>query len=117
MDSLYGGGGGSGELGRFEVAQRGIARAEMAQIRTALDQYAIENGARYPDSLEALVTPDERGYRYLSSTTVPHDPWQNPYQYVPPAPGQYDPVLFSLGADGVPGGTGAASDIYFGEDP
>lgn len=92
---------------------RSTALDQMGRIKMALDQYAIDSAARYPDSLEALVTPNEDGYTYLPTRTVPLDPWRNPYQYAPPPPGELEVVLFSFGADGAPGGSGAASDIHF----
>ena len=48
---------------------------------------------------------------YLSENTVPQDPWGNPYLYVfPGAHGKaYD--LYTLGADGQPGGDGVNADI------
>ena len=86
-------------------------RADITTIMSGLDDYAINNGSRYPDSLEALVTPDEKGYTILRADSVPTDPWGNEYQYEPPAPGQRDPVVFSFGADGSRGGDGDAADI------
>jgi len=41
---------------------------------------------------------------------VPKDPWGHPYQYQ--HPGQHGDIdVFSLGADGKPGGDGEAADI------
>lgn len=41
---------------------------------------------------------------------MPKDPWGNPYQYLSPGvKGEVD--VFSLGADGQPGGTGEDADI------
>ncbi len=57
------------------VANVGKAKADIVQISSAVDQYAIENNGRYPESLEVLVTPDENGFTYLSQETVPKDPW------------------------------------------
>ena len=86
-------------------------RADITTIIGGLDDYAINNGSRYPDSLEALVTPDEKGYTILRADSVPLDPWGNEYQYEPPAPGQRDPIVFSFGVDGTRGGEGDAADI------
>ena len=98
-------------MDRFRSSQRGIAKAEMGSIKTALDQYAVDNAARYPDTLEVLVTPNEDGYTYLSKTPI--DPWGNDYQYLPPdQAGQMEPILFSFGADGAPGGEADNRDIY-----
>jgi general secretion pathway protein G len=41
---------------------------------------------------------------------VPNDPWGHPYQYLNPgARGELD--VFSMGADGAPGGEGNDADI------
>lgn len=93
------------------TANEGVARAEIENIMGALNDYAINNGGRYPESLEALVTPDEKGYTILDSDTVPIDPWKNEYQYDPPGPGQLKPVVYSLGRDGTRGGEGEDADI------
>lgn len=87
------------------------AKADIGTILGALDEYAISNGSRYPDSLEALVTPDEKGHAYLTNESVPKDPWGNEYQYDPPGPGQVKPLVYSLGRDGVRGGEGEDADI------
>jgi len=43
-------------------------------------------------------------------TKLPNDPWGRPYQYLSPGVrGEID--LFSLGADGQPGGEGVNADI------
>lgn len=96
------------------------ARIDIGVIETALDQYRLDM-LNYPTSqqgLEALSTvpSDARNatrYRpggYLRGG-VPLDPWGNPYQYRIPGErgGAYD--LFSLGADGQPGGEDLNADI------
>lgn len=97
---------------RLHYAQTGKARIDMNSIKDALDQYAIENGGVYPDSLEALVVLDENGNSYLDSRWIPLDPWGTEYQYTPPAPGTRRFDLFSLGADGELGGYGDDADIH-----
>jgi general secretion pathway protein G len=86
------------------------ATADLRALQNAVDSYAIENAGRYPDSLLALVTPDEDGFTFIKGTEVPRDPWGREYGY------EWDgtasgPRLFSLGADGRPGGTGADRDL------
>lgn len=96
------------------------AKIEISNIEATLDQYRLDM-LNYPTSqqgLEALVSvpSDARNpgnYRpggYLRGG-VPKDPWGNPYQYRFPGErgGAYD--LFSLGADGEPGGEGLNADI------
>lgn len=87
------------------------AKADISTIMAALDDYAISNSSRYPESLEALVTPDEKGYTILQQDTVPKDPWGNEYVYEPPGPGINRPVVLSLGKDGARGGEGENADI------
>ncbi len=89
----------------------GKVRSDIMAIASALDDYAINNGGRYPDSLDELVTPDENGYTYLKQKSVPLDPWQMEYQYEPPVAGRPDPRVFTLGADGAVGGDGDNEDI------
>lgn len=94
------------------------ARADIALIEQGLDMYRLDN-FNYPatsDGLGALLQPpagltQPDRYRqggYLKR--LPDDPWGKPYQYA--FPGQRGPVdIFSLGADGAPGGEGENADI------
>lgn len=91
-------------LGRLFQGQIGKAKADIVAIEHALSQYAVENSGRFPDSLEALITPDANGNTYLDRETVPKDPWGNEYVYEPPGPGQNKAIVKTYGADGVPGG-------------
>ncbi|MGF1543572.1 MAG: type II secretion system major pseudopilin GspG [Parvularculaceae bacterium] len=94
-------------------------RIDIGLIESALDQYRLDM-LNYPTSiqgLEALVSVPSgvnrpENYRpggYLRGG-VPVDPWGNPYQYR--FPGERGVVdVFSLGADGEPGGEGLNQDI------
>ena len=93
------------------VANVGKAKADIVAIASAVDQYAIENNGKYPESLEALVTPDENGFSYLGQETVPKDPWGQEYSYEPPPPGTHEYRVLTYGSDTVPGGEGDARDI------
>lgn len=109
-------------FGRLDVARVNTTRTQMKQIESALAFYQMDNG-RFPTTeqgLEALVRqptigPEPRNYRpggYLQGDRVPRDAWGNPYQYA--SPGQENPRsfdLWSLGADGAPGGDGVDADI------
>ena len=102
--------------GATDKAKRTKATADIAEFKTALDRYYMDNGY-YPTTdqgLQALVTPpangripanyEEGGY----IARVPPDPWNSPYFY------QSDGntyVLKSFGADGVEGGDGKNADI------
>jgi general secretion pathway protein G len=96
---------------KFFQSQRAKATADITQIEGALKEYAMANAGKYPDSLEALVTPDLNGYRYLSQKTIPKDPWGEEYGFDPPSPGNPEPRVFSLGKDKAPGGEGDDADI------
>lgn len=95
------------------------AKIDIGVIETALDQYRLDmfNYPTTEQGLEALsrVPADvnrPENYRpggYLKSDALV-DPWGNPYQYqIPGERGAFD--LFSLGADGEPGGEGLNADI------
>lgn len=98
-------------IGRLFQGQIGKAKADITQIESALQQYAVENNGRYPDTLEVLITPDKNGNTFLDRDTIPKDPWGNEYGYEPPGPGQPKPLVFSYGADGTPGGEGKDLDF------
>lgn len=105
-------------LGNQDKAVEQKVRADLATLEQALDMYRLDN-LRYPSSeqgLSALVArptlpPEPRSYRadgYIRR--LPEDPWGVPYQYrLPGEHGRFD--VFSLGADGLPGGEGADADI------
>lgn len=98
-------------ISRLFKGQTGKAVADIVVIEQSLSTYAVENGGRYPDSLEALITPDENGLTYLDRDSIPKDPWGNEYGYEPPGPGQAKPVIRCYGADGVPGGEAKDRDF------
>lgn len=99
-------------------ARTAKVKQDLRAIESALDLYKLDN-YRYPTTdqgLEALVNPPSSGpepknYKdggYLRK--LPEDPWGNPYQYLHPGEhGELD--VYSLGADGAPGGSGENADI------
>jgi general secretion pathway protein G len=103
-------------VGRTEEARVAAAKHDLAAIMQSLKLYKLDNG-RYPTNeqgLQALVTkpgsgPAPTNWRpYLDK--LPKDPWGNTYQYLNPGVhGEID--VFTLGADGQPGGTGADQDV------
>jgi general secretion pathway protein G len=103
------------QLGRAASAPATRARvvADILSITMSLEEYAINNGGRYPDALEVLVVKDSNGVAYLDTADgkLPKDPWGNEYKYEPGTQGHPQPRVFSLGSDGLPGGTGEAADI------
>ncbi len=98
-------------LQKFAFATVSKAKVDITSIESALNEYAITNGGKYPDSLEALVTPDVNGHTYLEGTKIPRDPWGNEYMYDAPGPGQPLPKIYSYGKDGQVGGEGDNSDL------
>jgi len=103
-------------IDRADESRVTAARADVANLMQALKLYRLDN-QRYPtqeQGLQALVQrptsgPPAPNWRpYLEK--LPTDPWGRPYQYL--NPGTYGPVdVFSLGADGQPGGEGNDADI------
>ena len=96
------------KLGRANVVK---AKADITSISAAVIEYAIDNGGRYPDSLEVLRRPGSDGFVYLDAEGPLDDPWGKPYGYESPSPGSTKFRVFSLGADGKPGGVGDDHDI------
>ncbi len=103
-------------IDRAEESRVTAARADIGNLMQALKLYRLDNG-RYPtqeQGLQALVQRPSQGpaapnWRpYVDK--LPNDPWGRPYQYL--NPGVHGPVdVFSLGADGQPGGSGLDADI------
>jgi len=105
-------------IGRTDDARIIAAKQDIATVMQALKLYKLDN-QHYPTSeqgLQALITkptfgPAADGWKtggYLDK--LPKDPWGNPYQFLSPGfKGEID--IFSLGADGQPGGTGNDADI------
>ncbi len=92
------------------------AKADIAELKTALERYYLDNGS-YPTTeqgLQALVTRPTTGpipAQYENGgyvRQIPTDPWGHPYFYQSDG-NSY--VLKSLGADGVEGGDGVNADI------
>ncbi|MFC4292829.1 type II secretion system major pseudopilin GspG [Sphingorhabdus arenilitoris] len=92
------------------------AKADIATLSQAMEIYRLDNAA-YPDAgqgLQALAAPPAgggAGGAYIKK--LPNDPWGRPYQYSNPGRnGGFD--IYSLGADGAPGGENENADIYSG---
>lgn len=107
-------------LERSKDAQVKSARTQIANFKTALQMYAVDNGQ--PPSTEqglaALIVEPTSSPRptnwkkYLSDVaTVPKDPWGNDYIYESPGPNGEDFWIASLGMDGREGGTSYDADI------
>ena len=107
-------------VSKVDEAKVTKAKADIQTLQTALTMYRLDN-SKYPTTdqgLSALVTqptdPSIRHWRpggYLGSSKVSKDPWGNDYQYTSPGTHNKDFDLYSLGADGQPGGDGIDADI------
>ena len=95
------------------------ATIQIKQLRGAVENLRLDIG-RYPTVQEGLALLNKapadpalasrwRG-PYLEET-VPLDPWSKPYQYALPGRDGQPFALYSLGADGQPGGEGDAQDL------
>ncbi|MFO1412827.1 MAG: type II secretion system major pseudopilin GspG [Burkholderiales bacterium] len=105
-------------LERPDEARAIAAKSDVAAIMQALKLYRLDN-QRYPtgeQGLNALVAkpeippvpPNWKPGGYLEK--LPKDPWGRAYVYLNPGVrGEIE--VFSLGADGQPGGTGIDADI------
>jgi general secretion pathway protein G len=100
-------------LGR---AKTDSAHIQIENIAGALDLYRLDVG-RYPTQAEGLQALIEHPVGlnswngpYLKQKAIPADPWSRPYIYKQPGDhGEYD--LYTLGADGVPCGSGENQDV------
>jgi general secretion pathway protein G len=103
-------------MDRPDAARITKAKADIRALESALNLYKLDNFV-YPNTdqgLQALIskpatTPEPRNWKQYMDR-LPKDPWGNDYQYL--APGVQGAVdIFSLGADGQPGGDEARADI------
>lgn len=92
------------------------AQLQITSFADALDLYRLDNQGlpTTAQGLKALVEKpaNATGWNgpYLSQSRLPQDPWGKDYQYASPGQhGEYD--LFSLGADGKPGGEDENQDV------
>ncbi len=105
-------------LDRPDTARLVKAKQDLRTLESALNLYRLDN-YRYPSTeqgLEALVNkpagePEARNWQpggYIDR--LPLDPWQRPYLYLSPGENG-DTDIYTLGANGVPGGEGIDADI------
>ncbi len=103
----------------FQRAYLEKIRADITQVSKALELYRF-NEMTYPSSdqgLNALIKPhDELKNPFLFPengyiSTLPLDPWGREYIYEYPATKSSSYDLYTLGADGVEGGTGENTDF------
>lgn len=105
-------------IDRPDQARAARAQSDIAAVSSAVALYRLDN-FHYPTTaqgLQALVTrptTDPVPSNWSSGgymDRLPVDPWGQPYQYLSPGVhGDFD--VFTYGADGVSGGTGADADV------
>ncbi|MBX3586290.1 MAG: type II secretion system major pseudopilin GspG [Ramlibacter sp.] len=111
------------------VGPRLFSKVDSAKVQTATAQVKLLRGAIETMRLDTNTYPSEsQGLGMLTRAPsdqalaarwkgpylegpVPLDPWGNPYRYSPPESSSKPFQLYSLGADGKPGGTGNDADI------
>ena len=94
------------------------AKADIQNLELALKEFYVDN-SRYPTTEQGLhsliqqpTDPTIKNWKpggYIER--ISKDPWGNDYQYVFPGTHGKAYDLFSLGADGQPGGDGINADI------
>jgi general secretion pathway protein G len=102
--------------GRVDDAKIARVKQDLRSLDTMLTFYRLDN-SRYPTTeqgLDALVRkpadPNLTNWKEGGYGKIVKDPWKRPYVYQSPGEhGDYD--LFSLGADGEPGGEKMDADI------
>ncbi len=88
-------------FGQADEARVKVAKADVANIRNAVEIYRLNNGS-YPTSLQEIAGVGK------SLRKLPKDPWGKDYHYQVNANAF---TLYSTGADGVEGGSGVDEDI------
>jgi general secretion pathway protein G len=103
-------------IGRSEKAKVQAAAMQIERLGTVLDTFRLDVG-RYPTTQEGLAVLVQRPMGverwdgpYLNKG-VPKDPWDRPYLYRSPGEAGRPYDLYSLGADGAPGGTDNNRDV------
>jgi general secretion pathway protein G len=105
-------------ISHVDEAKVAKAKEDIQALETALTMYRLDN-SKYPTTdqgLQALsqqpADPTIKNWRpggYIQR--ISKDPWGNAYQYAYPGTHGKEYDLYSLGADGQPGGDGINADI------
>jgi general secretion pathway protein G len=102
-------------MGVFEGSKAKAAKIEIANLAAAVELYRLTEG-NYPASEQGIAALVEApvtgtwGGPYLTRKSAVNDPWGRPYLYKTPGEhGSFD--IWTLGADGKPGGTGNDQDL------
>ncbi len=101
-----------GIIGKAEGAKVKAAASQVSRLAMAVESYYLDTGTT-PDALQQLVedSGNDSGWNgpYVKPSSL-KDPWGRNYEYTFPGEhGDFD--IYSLGADGQPGGDGKNADI------
>jgi len=109
-------------IGKSDDAKKQLVVVQIKQLEEALKLFRLDIG-KYPtteESLKALISKPEGDGNYenygsggyLGSSSIPRDPWNNPYIYI--SNGSKIEII-SLGADGKEGRKSENKDIKLSE--
>lgn len=106
-------------FGRVDSSKVKTAETQVKMIRGALQTYRLDVG-NYPSTAEGLgalmiAPPNAAEYwdgPYLEDE-IPQDPWRREYRYLHPVDNLQGFALYSLGADGEPGGEGINAEVGY----
>jgi len=106
-------------FGHVDTSKIKTTEVQIKMLRGSLETFRLDVG-RFPTQGEGLLvltqSPTEERARarwrgpYLDQD-LPLDPWGDPYLYSLPGASGQPYALYSLGADGKPGGEGTDADI------
>jgi general secretion pathway protein G len=91
-------------MGRSEQARVTATQTQIANFKTALDSFEVDNGY-YPKGRnglqDLLVQPrDATSWHGPYMDSIPKDPWQNDYLYE--CPGKHNPTSYDISSQGPP---------------
>lgn len=105
-------------ISKVDEAKVAKAKSDIQALEAALTMFRLDN-SKYPTTEQGLQSltsqptdPTIKHWRpggYLQR--ISKDPWGNDYQYVYPGTHGKEYDVFSMGADGQPGGEGLDADI------
>lgn len=108
-------------VGRTSQAKQAKALSDIRTLESMLDAYRLDVG-EYPTTDDGLYALEEapaglEGWNGpYTRRGIPSDPWGNEYYYESPGDNGDDSfLLYTLGSDGQPGGTGEAEDLPYYE--
>jgi len=105
-------------ISKVDEAKVAKAKSDIQALEAAITMFRLDN-SKFPTTeqgLQSLVQqPTDPSIRHWRAggyiQRISKDPWGNDYQYVFPGSHGKEYDLFSMGADGQPGGDGLDADI------